>query len=160
MNELINITIFVLRILVPLLLFTGLAFMKRNKKGPKGSRLGLVAKKEWENNGIFDYEDVDDYLKKTGAYAMFGESFTPPVFISIRFLMAGLFFTIFQMLPVANKMMEMSPWFLYGASVGIAIIGFRLPELFLNMSNSQDNENMTIDINNMFECLKFQTRLR
>ena len=140
-----NILLFV----IPLLLIVIL--MKVNwkagvsKAGQAGADFaGRILKKSKLN--YFKYDSILKFLKNTGAVFMFGDAATPVMFLVMKLLA----FLLLLMVGVSFDSV------LVGVLLGI--LGFFLPDLLLNLSNSMDNDAMLPDIKCIYDTLKIQTK--
>lgn len=120
---------------------------KKQKEKEKEEREAesLVNQKNSKIYEYFDYDRIDDKLRRYGVYRMY-EKLNPSTWLTIKFGIAFIFL-------------------LCGISLGnafvgliLAVVGFIVPELLIKMNNETDNENMLDDIKNIFDTLKIQTK--
>jgi len=103
------------------------------------------------NNGYFDLERIDTYLRNHGGYYMF-TWLEPFSFLMIKSGFAVLMFlVIFSLIP-SNVLIA-----LLCAVLG-AIVGFFGPDLILNIANESDNDDMLQDVKSIFDTLRTQTK--
>ena len=94
---------------------------------------------------IFNYAELDAYLKRTGVFYMSGGKLDPLGYLAIRFG-AALFG-----LAVGTK-------FSIAIGLGFMVALFFLPDFIINESNKSDNNKMLEDIKNVYDTLRIQSK--
>ena len=116
-----------------------------SKAGESGADfVGRILKKSKLN--YFNFHSIQKFLKTRGAVYMFGEMATPVTFLLVKLLAFLLLFMVgisFDSIPV-------------GLILGV--LGFFLPDILLNVSNSIDNDTMLSDIKCIYDTLRIQTK--
>lgn len=116
-----------------------------SKAGESGADfVGRILKKSKLN--YFNFHSIQKFLKTRGAVYMFGEMATPVTFLLIKLLAFLLLFMVgisFNSVPV-------------GLILGV--VGFFMPDILLNVSNSMDNDTMLSDIKCIYDTLRIQTK--
>ena len=116
-----------------------------SKAGESGADfVGRILKKSKLN--YFNFHSIQKFLKTRGAVYMFGEMATPVTFLLVKLLAFLLLFMVgisFDSIPV-------------GLILGV--LGFFLPDILLNVSNSMDNDTMLSDIKCIYDTLRIQTK--
>ena len=139
----------ILLIILPVLL--GIIVMnidwKENlsKAGESGADfVGRILKKSKLN--YFNFHSIQKFLKTRGAVYMFGEMATPVTFLLVKLLAFLLLFMVgisFESIP---------------AGLILGVLGFFMPDILLNVSNSMDNDTMLSDIKCIYDTLRIQTK--
>ena len=116
-----------------------------SKAGESGADfVGRILKKSKLN--YFNFHSIQKFLKTRGAVYMFGEMATPVIFLLVKLLAFLLLFMVgisFDSIPV-------------GLILGV--IGFFMPDILLNVSNSMDNDTMLSDIKCVYDTLRIQSK--
>ena len=116
-----------------------------SKAGESGADfVGRILKKSKLN--YFNFHSIQKFLKTRGAVYMFGEMATPVTFLLVKLLAFLLLFMVgisFDSIP---------------AGLILGVIGFFLPDILLNVSNSIDNDTMLSDIKCIYDTLRIQTK--
>ena len=116
-----------------------------SKAGESGADfVGRILKKSKLN--YFNFHSIQKFLKTRGAVYMFGEMATPVTFLLVKLLAFLLLFMVgipFDSIP---------------AGLILGVIGFFLPDILLNVSNSMDNDTMLSDIKCIYDTLRIQTK--
>ena len=116
-----------------------------SKAGESGADfVGRILKKSKLN--YFNFHSIQKFLKIRGAVYMFGEMATPVTFLLVKLLAFLLLFMVgisFDSIP---------------AGLILGVIGFFLPDILLNVSNSIDNDTMLSDIKCIYDTLRIQTK--
>lgn len=116
-----------------------------SKAGESGADfVGRILKKSKLN--YFNYHSIQKFLKTRGAVYMFGEMATPVTFLLVKLLAFLLLFMVgisFDSIP---------------AGLILGGLGFFLPDILLNVSNSMDNDIMLSDIKCIYDTLRIQTK--
>lgn len=118
-------------------------YVKRIIKEHKIKRINeKLENKLKEKRGYFNYQRIDKYLMKNGQPF----NMTPGIFIFVKLLLAAIAF-IFAKAEV-NVIL----------SILIAIVNFFMLDLFIYISNKDDNEKMILDIAEIYDCLRIQSK--
>ncbi len=116
-----------------------------SKAGESGADfVGRILKKSKLN--YFNFHSIQKFLKTRGAVYMFGEMATPVTFLLVKLLAFLLLFMVgisFNSVP---------------AGLILGVIGFFMPDILLNVSNSMDNDTMLSDIKCIYDTLRIQTK--
>lgn len=116
-----------------------------SKAGESGADfVGRILKKSKLN--YFNFQSIQKFLKTRGAVYMFGEMATPVTFLLVKLLAFLLLFMVgisFNSVP---------------AGLILGVIGFFMPDILLNVSNSMDNDTMLSDIKCIYDTLRIQTK--
>ncbi len=116
-----------------------------SKAGESGADfVGRILKKSKLN--YFNFHSIQKFLKTRGAVYMFGEMATPVTFLLVKLLAFLLLFMVgisFDSIPT-------------GLILGV--LGFFMPDILLNVSNSMDNDTMLSDIKCIYDTLRIQTK--
>ena len=116
-----------------------------SKAGESGADfVGRILKKSKLN--YFNFHSIQKFLKTRGAVYMFGEMATPVTFLLVKLLAFLLLFMVgisFDSIP---------------AGLILGVLGFFLPDILLNVSNSMDNDTMLSDIKCIYDTLRIQTK--
>ena len=116
-----------------------------SKAGESGADfVGRILKKSKLN--YFNYHSIQKFLKTRGAVYMFGEMATPVTFLLAKLLAFLLLFMVgisFNSIP---------------AGLILGVLGFFMPDILLNISNSMDNDTMLSDIKCIYDTLRIQTK--
>lgn len=115
------------------------------KKRADTSKERIISRIKRSNYRLFDYEATELFLLSSGADYMFGGKVDAFSYLMIRMgcgVLAGLVAASFMI------------WLLPVGLLG----GYFLPNVLLNISNRQDNDNMMIDIKNMYDTLRVETK--
>lgn len=116
-----------------------------SKAGESGADfVGRILKKSKLN--YFNFHSIQKFLKTRGAVYMFGEMATPVTFLLVKLLAFLLLFMVgisFDSIP---------------AGLILGVIGFFMPDILLNVSNSMDNDTMLSDIKCIYDTLRIQTK--
>ena len=116
-----------------------------SKAGESGADfVGRILKKSKLN--YFNFHSIQKFLKTRGAVYMFGEMATPVTFLLVKLL---AFLLLFMVGISFNSV-------LVGLILGV--IGFFIPDILLNVSNSMDNDTMLPDIKCIYDTLRIQTK--
>ena len=116
-----------------------------SKAGESGADfVGRILKKSKLN--YFNFHSIQKFLKTRGAVYMFGEMATPVTFLLVKLLAFLLLFMVgisFDSIP---------------AGLILGVLGFFMPDILLNISNSMDNDTMLSDIKCIYDTLRIQTK--
>ena len=116
-----------------------------SKAGESGADfVGRILKKSKLN--YFNFQSIQKFLKTRGAVYMFGKMATPVTFLLVKLLAFLLLFMVgisFNSVP---------------AGLTLGVIGFFMPDILLNVSNSMDNDTMLSDIKCIYDTLRIQTK--
>lgn len=116
-----------------------------SKAGESGADfVGRILKKSKLN--YFNFHSIQKFLKTRGAVYVFGEMATPVTFLLVKLLAFLLLFMVgisFDSIP---------------AGLILGVIGFFMPDILLNVSNSMDNDTMLSDIKCIYDTLRIQTK--
>lgn len=116
-----------------------------SKAGESGADfVGRILKKSRLN--YFNFHSIQKFLKTRGAVYMFGEMATPVTFLLVKMLAFLLLFMVgisFDSIP---------------AGLILGVLGFFMPDILLNVSNSMDNDTMLSDIKCIYDTLRIQTK--
>ena len=116
-----------------------------SKAGESGADfVGRILKKSKLN--YFNFHSIQKFLKTRGAVYMFGEMATPVTFLMVKLLAFLLLFMVgisFNSVP---------------AGLLLGVLGFFMPDILLNVSNSMDNDTMLSDIKCIYDTLRIQTK--
>lgn len=116
-----------------------------SKAGESGADfVGRILKKSKLN--YFNFHSIQKFLKTRGAVYMFGEMATPVTFLLVKLLAFLLLFMVgisFESIP---------------AGLILGVLGFFMPDILLNVSNSMDNDTMLSDIKCIYDTLRIQTK--
>ena len=116
-----------------------------SKAGESGADfVGRILKKSKLN--YFNFHSIQKFLKTRGAVYMFGEMATPVTFLLVKLLAFLLLFMVgisFNSIP---------------AGLLLGVVGFFMPDILLNVSNSMDNDTMLSDIKCIYDTLRIQTK--
>lgn len=116
-----------------------------SKAGESGADfVGRILKKSKLN--YFNFHSIQKFLKTRGAIYMFGEMATPVTFLLVKLLAFLLLFMVgisFDSIP---------------AGLIFGVLGFFMPDILLNVSNSMDNDTMLSDIKCIYDTLRIQTK--
>ena len=116
-----------------------------SKAGESGADfVGRILKKSKLN--YFNFHSIQKFLKTRGAVYMFGETATPVTFLLVKLLAFLLLFMVgisFNSIP---------------AGLILGGLGFFMPDILLNVSNSMDNDTMLSDIKCIYDTLRIQTK--
>ena len=116
-----------------------------SKAGESGADfVGRILKKSKLN--YFNYHSIQKFLKTRGAVYMFGEMATPVTFLLVKLL---AFLLLFMVGISFNSIL---------AGLILGVLGFFLPDILLNVSNSMDNDTMLSDIKCIYDTLRIQTK--
>ena len=116
-----------------------------SKAGESGADfVGRILKKSKLN--YFNFHSIQKFLKTRGAIYMFEEMATPVTFLLVKLLAFLLLFMVgisFDSIP---------------AGLILGVLGFFMPDILLNVSNSMDNDTMLSDIKCIYDTLRIQTK--
>ncbi len=116
-----------------------------SKAGESGADfVGRILKKSKLN--YFNFHSIQKFLKTRGAVYMFGEMATPVTFLLVKLMAFLLLFMVgisFESIP---------------AGLILGVLGFFMPDILLNVSNSMDNDTMLSDIKCIYDTLRIQTK--
>ena len=116
-----------------------------SKAGESGADfVGRILKKSKLN--YFNFHSIQKFLKTRGAIYMFEEMATPVTFLLVKLLAFLLLFMVgisFDSIP---------------AGLILGVLGFFMPDILLNISNSMDNDTMLSDIKCIYDTLRIQTK--
>ena len=116
-----------------------------SKAGESGADfVGRILKRSKLN--YFNFHSIQKFLKTRGAIYMFEEMATPVTFLLVKLLAFLLLFMVgisFDSIP---------------AGLILGVIGFFMPDILLNVSNSMDNDTMLSDIKCIYDTLRIQTK--
>ena len=116
-----------------------------SKAGESGADfVGRILKKSKLN--YLNFQSIQKFLQTRGAVYMFGDMATPVTFLLIKLLAFLLLFMVglsFKSVP---------------AGLLLGMIGFFMPDILLNVSNSMDNDTMLSDIKCIYDTLRIQTK--
>lgn len=116
-----------------------------SKAGESGADfVGRILKKSKLN--YFNFHSIQKFLKARGAVYMFGEMATPVTFLLVKML---AFLLLFMVGISFNSIL---------AGLILGALGFFLPDILLNVSNSMDNDTMLSDIKCIYDTLRIQTK--
>ena len=116
-----------------------------SKAGESGADfVGRILKKSKLN--YFNFHSIQKFLKTRGAVYMFGEMATPVTFLLVKLL-------AFLLLLMVGISFNSIP-----AGLILGVIGFFMPDILLNVSNSMDNDTMLSDIKCIYDTLRIQTK--
>ena len=116
-----------------------------SKAGESGADfVGRILKKSKLN--YFNFHSIQKFLKARGAVYMFGEMATPVTFLLAKLL---AFLLLFMVGISFNSIL---------AGLILGVLGFFLPDILLNVSNSMDNDTMLSDIKCIYDTLRIQTK--
>ena len=116
-----------------------------SKAGQTGADFaGRILKKSKLN--YLNFDSIQRFLKSKGAVYMFGEMATPVTFLVLKTL-------AFLLLFVVGISFDS-----FLAAVLLGILGFFMPDMLLNLSNSMDNDAMLSDIKCIYDTLRIQTK--
>ena len=116
-----------------------------SKAGESGADfVGRILKKSKLN--YFNFHSIQKFLKTRGAVYMFGEMATPVTFLLVKLLAFLLLF----MVGISFDSIS--------AGLILGVIGFFMPDILLNVSNSMDNDTMLSDIKCIYDTLRIQTK--
>ena len=116
-----------------------------SKAGESGADfVGRILKKSKLN--YFNFHSIQKFLKARGAVYMFGEMATPVTFLLVKML---AFLLLFMVGISFNSIL---------AGLILGVLGFFLPDILLNVSNSMDNDTMLSDIKCIYDTLRIQTK--
>ena len=132
-----------------LFLFTIILFVVSAKKHPhhffkeQYERINNTLKKK--QGAFFDYSSIQNKLNKNGVAFHFKFFKTPTSYLVLKFLLAfaGLFIGSFAHI---------------GIGVIIAILFFKLPDIYLQQCNKKDNEAMMEDLQTLYNSLQTQIK--
>ncbi len=94
---------------------------------------------------FFNYAKTEDYIKSSGADYIFQGKLTPLTYWAVKI---GLAFVLALVLIPAYPML----------SIPGALVGFFCLDFFLYISNEADNEDMLLDIRDVYNTLQLQTK--
>lgn len=139
----------ILLIVLPILLIVILMNVNwkegMSKAGQTGADFaGRILKKSKLN--YLNFDSIQRFLKSKGAVYMFGEMATPVTFLVLKTL-------AFLLLFVVGISFDS-----FLAAVLLGILGFFMPDMLLNLSNSMDNDAMLSDIKCIYDTLRIQTK--
>lgn len=118
---------------------------KLSKAGESGADfVGRILKKSRLN--YFNFHSIQKFLQTRGAVYMFGELATPVTFLLIKLL-------AFLLLLMVGLSFNSVP-----AGLLLGLVGFFMPDILLNLSNSMDNDTMLSDIKCIYDTLRIQTK--
>ena len=140
-----NILLFILPVLLVIIVMNIDWKENLSKAGESGADfVGRILKKSKLN--YFNFHSIQKFLKTRGAVYMFGEMATPVTFLLVKLLAFLLLF----MVGISFD----------SISVGLilGVIGFFMPHILLNVSNSMDNDTMLSDIKCIYDTLRIQTK--
>ena len=116
-----------------------------SKAGESGADfVGRILKKSKLN--YFNFQSIQKFLKTRGAVYMFGEMATPVTFLLVKLL---AFLLLFMVGISFNSIL---------AGLILGVLGFFLPDILLNVSNSIENDTMLSDIKCIYDTLRIQTK--
>ena len=116
-----------------------------SKAGESGADfVGRILKKSKLN--YFNFQSIQKFLKTRGAVYMFGEMATPVTFLLVKLL-------AFLLLLMVGISFNSIP-----AGLILGVIGFFMPDILLNVSNSMGNDTMLSDIKCIYDTLRIQTK--
>lgn len=98
------------------------------------------------NTGYFSYKRIESYLQKMGVNDMFEGKVTPASFMLVKIFM-GL---ILALIGIKEQILLLT--------IGLAILGFFLPDIFINLSNNEDNDKILVDLKRVYDTLRIQTK--
>ena len=116
-----------------------------SKAGESGADfVGRILKKSKLN--YFNFQSIQKFLKTRGAVYMFGEMATPVTFLLVKLL---AFLLLFMVGISFNSIL---------AGLILGVLGFFLPDILLNVSNSMDIDTMLSDFKCIYDTLRIQTK--
>lgn len=140
-----NVLLIVLPILLVIIVMSIDWKENLSKAGESGADfVGRILKKSKLN--YFNFHSIQKFLQTRGAVYMFGKMATPVTFLLIKLLAFLLLFMVglsFKSVP---------------AGLLLGVIGFFMPDILLNVSNSMDNDTMLSDIKCIYDTLRIQTK--
>ncbi|WP_302640439.1 hypothetical protein [uncultured Clostridium sp.] len=98
------------------------------------------------NTGYFSYKRIESYLQKMGVNDMFEGKVTPSSFMLVKIFM-GL---ILALIGIKEQILLLT--------IGLALLGFFLPDIFINLSNNEDNDKILVDLKRVYDTLRIQTK--
>lgn len=98
------------------------------------------------STGYFSYTRIEEYLEKMGVNDMFGEKVSPSIFIVIKIFMALLL----GLIGITEG--------IFALTIVLGLLGFFLPDIFINMSNNEDNNKILVDLKKVYDTLRIQTK--
>lgn len=144
----LHIAIIVIAGIIALVIFLGIVIPDWNAEMENvadNTEDALKQRLQLSKKGYFNYERLDNYLRRKGIYRMFPEA-NPMLFIGVKVLVALLFFVIG--IAALNVYLGLA----------LAIPGFFFADLIVNIMNNSDNDDMMDDIKSIFDTLKIQTK--
>ena len=140
-----NVLLIVLPVLLVLIVMSIDWKENLSKVGESGADfVGRILKKSKLN--YFNFHSIQKFLKARGAVYMFGEMATPVTFLLVKLL-------AFLLLLMVGISFNSIP-----AGLILGVIGFFMPDILLNVSNSMDNDTMLSDIKCIYDTLRIQTK--
>lgn len=97
------------------------------------------------SKGYFSHSKIEEYLNKNGATFMFA-NITPANFILTKIMFALLL----GLIGVTENMLLLA--------IALATLGFFLPDIAINVSNSEDNNKILLDLKRVYDTLRIQTK--
>lgn len=98
------------------------------------------------SSGYFSYGRIEKYLEKMGVNDMFDNNVSPSTFILVKIFMA----LILGLVGIKEGI-----WIL---TVALGLLGFFLPDIFINISNNEDNDKILVDLKKVYDTLRIQTK--
>ena len=83
--------------------------------------------------GYFSYSRIESYLKKMGVEHIFQGKVLPSTFIMVKILMA----IVLSLIGIKEASILLT--------ISLMLLGFFLPDLFINLSNKEDNSKILVD---------------
>lgn len=93
----------------------------------------------------FNYDEVEQYINRTGLKYMTNDKMTPLMYASLK-----VFFAVFFMIVGLQDSL--------GLGILLLVLGYSLLDIVANISNKSDNDNMLDDIKNVYDTLRIQTK--
>ena len=98
------------------------------------------------SKGYFSYERIEKYLNQMGVNDMFDSEVSPSSFILVKIFMA----LVLSLVGIKEG--------IFILTIGLALLGFFIPDIFINLSNNEDNDKILIDLKKVYDTLRIQTK--
>lgn len=145
----LNLAKFILPIIATILVYklVRLSFNENKiKKFTKMTNNFMEVGLKKSSKGYFSYERIEKYLNQMGVNDMFDNEISPSSFILIKIFMA----LILSLIGIKEGIVLLA--------IGLALLGFFIPDIFINLSNNEDNNKILLDLKKVYDTLRIQTK--
>lgn len=149
MQKVISLLILILPLITAILTFILVvrSFKESKFKKISTSSLNMLEVGLRRNkSGYFSYSRLELYLKKMGVNAMFDTGVTPQMYVVVKIIM-GL---ILGLVGVGEQNIVLF--------IVMFLLGFYLPDIFISISNKEDNDKILGDLQKVYDTLRIQSK--